>query len=136
LLERGYFNTRRKPAEVGTTARLLFISMAKLETLMTEKRICPEFAARLKGHEIELPPLRTERDLILDALWRHGFYRSNTARFLGISRTTPHLPTYRSWGRSMLRQLAEIAMLLGPTAAHLVQRPQECGTVSGDRRDI
>ena len=174
LLERGYFNTRRKPAKVGTTARLLFISLANLETLMTEKRICPEFAARLKGHEIELPPLRhrledietlfenamvtllsknpetappklsplalrrlvrhdwpgnlpelrataarfaarhtgdsqddlligqilvnspaaqgpplrTERDLILDALWRHGFHRSNTARFLGISRKT------------------------------------------------
>ena len=33
-------------------------------------------------------PLRTERDLILDALWRNGFHRSNTARFLGISRKT------------------------------------------------
>jgi predicted TIM-barrel enzyme/DNA-binding NtrC family response regulator len=34
------------------------------------------------------PPLRTERDLILDALWRNGFHRGNTARFLGISRKT------------------------------------------------
>jgi predicted TIM-barrel enzyme/DNA-binding NtrC family response regulator len=30
----------------------------------------------------------SERDLILDAMWRHGFRRGATARFLGISRKT------------------------------------------------
>lgn len=30
----------------------------------------------------------TERDIILDALWRHGFHRGRTASFLGISRKT------------------------------------------------
>ncbi len=174
LLERGYYNANSKRATVGGTARILFISGKNLRTLLAEKRICPEFGARLKGHEIELPPLlhrledieelfeaaldtllnqneeskrpklspvalrrltrhnwpgnlhelrsvaarfaaghagestddllishllvnspsaerpplRTERDLILDALWRHGFHRSNTAKFLGISRKT------------------------------------------------
>jgi DNA-binding NtrC family response regulator len=34
------------------------------------------------------PLLRTERDLILDALWRNSFHRGNTAKFLGISRKT------------------------------------------------
>lgn len=34
------------------------------------------------------PRLRTERDLILDALWRNSFHRGNTAKFLGISRKT------------------------------------------------
>jgi predicted TIM-barrel enzyme len=174
LLERGYFLTNHKKMKITRTARLLFISEKNLNTLLLEKRVCPEFAARLKGHEIELPPLRhrmedieelfenalttlldkpgessrqhlspvalrklmrhdwpgnlpelraaaarfaagymedntddsiigqilvsspsvkrqplrTERDLILDALWRHGFHRSNTAKFLGISRKT------------------------------------------------
>ena len=37
---------------------------------------------------VDRQPLRTERDLILVALWRHGFHRSNTAKFLGISRKT------------------------------------------------
>lgn len=174
LLERGYFKTNSKGTKVDRTARLIFISRKNLKTLLAEKRVCPEFAARLKGHEIELPPLRyrledieelfestigtllnrnhdtlrprlspgalrrlmqhdwpgnlpelrataarfiaghpderpddlligqilansssveppplrTQRDLILDALWRHGFHRSNTAKFLGISRKT------------------------------------------------
>lgn len=174
LLERGYFRANPKKTKVQGTVRLLFISGKNLKTLLIEKRVCPEFAARLKGHEIELPPLRhrlediedlfetaldtllnqnhesfhpklspvalrrlmrhdwpgnlpelrataarfvaihtddspddllisqilvnsrsvqhpplrTERDLILDALWRHGFHRSNTAKFLGISRKT------------------------------------------------
>jgi DNA-binding NtrC family response regulator len=30
----------------------------------------------------------SERDVILDSLWRHGFHRGRTARFLGISRKT------------------------------------------------
>ncbi len=174
LLERGYFTASPKKTKVQGTVRLLFISGKNLKTLLIEKRVCPEFAARLKGHEIELPPLRhrledieelfetatktllnqnhealrpnlspvalrrlmrhdwpgnlpelrataarfaarhtgdspddllisqilvnspsvqrpplrTERDLILDALWRQGFHRSNTAKFLGISRKT------------------------------------------------
>lgn len=174
LLERGYFRASSKNMKVRGTVRLLFISAKNLKTLLTEKRVCPEFAARLKDHEIELPPLRhrlediedlfetaintllnqshefqrpqlspvalrhlmrhdwpgnlpelrstaarfaahhtgdssddllisqilvnlpsvqrpslrTERDLILDALWRHGFHRSKTAKFLGISRKT------------------------------------------------
>jgi predicted TIM-barrel enzyme/DNA-binding NtrC family response regulator len=174
LLERGYFTTPAKRKKVHRMARLLFVSGKNLKTLLDEKRVCPEFSARLKGHEIELPPLRhrlediedlfetaidalqnhkreplrprlspvalrrlmrhdwpgnlpelrataarfvsrytgdipddlllgqilvnspsvqrpplrTERDLILDALWRHGFHRSNTAAFLGISRKT------------------------------------------------
>jgi len=174
LLERGYFTASPKRTKVQGTARLLFISGKNLKTLLIEKRVCPEFAERLKGHEIELPPLRhrledieelfetaiktllnqkhesmrpslspvalrrlmrhdwpgnlpelrataarfaarhtgdspddllisqilvnspsvqrsplrTERDLILDALWRQGFHRSNTAKFLGISRKT------------------------------------------------
>lgn len=33
-------------------------------------------------------PLRTERDILLNALWRHGFHRQETANFLGISRKT------------------------------------------------
>jgi len=174
MLERGYYRANPKRTRVRGTARLLFISGKNLKTLQSEKRVCPEFAARIKGHEIELPPLnhrlediddlfenaldtllnhkkesqrlklspvalrrlmrhswpgnlhelrstaarfvarhteessddllisqilvnspsaqrsplRTERDLILDALWRHGFHRSNTAKFLGISRKT------------------------------------------------
>lgn len=32
--------------------------------------------------------IATERDLILDALWRHGFHRGKTAAFLGVSRKT------------------------------------------------
>ncbi|PVB62415.1 phosphoenolpyruvate hydrolase family protein [Labrenzia sp. 011] len=31
---------------------------------------------------------RTEREIILDALWRHGFHRGRTAEFLNISRKT------------------------------------------------
>jgi predicted TIM-barrel enzyme/DNA-binding NtrC family response regulator len=174
LLERGYFKTNPKGSKEHRTVRLIFISGGNLKTLLAEKLVCPEFAARLKGHEIELPPLRhrledigelfettidtllnrnhdalrpklspgalrrlmrhdwpdnlpelrataaryvaihaedspddlligqilansssvkhqalrTQRDLILDALWRHGFHRSNTAKFLGISRKT------------------------------------------------
>ena len=30
----------------------------------------------------------SERDMVLDALWRHGFHRGRTAAFLGISRKT------------------------------------------------
>ena len=30
----------------------------------------------------------SERDMLLDALWRHGFHRGRTAAFLGISRKT------------------------------------------------
>lgn len=37
-------------------------------------------------HPAAHPP--SERSLILDALWRHGFHRGNTARFLGIARKT------------------------------------------------
>ncbi|MFA7439105.1 phosphoenolpyruvate hydrolase family protein [Castellaniella sp.] len=33
-------------------------------------------------------PVRTERDVVLNALWRHGFHRQETANFLGISRKT------------------------------------------------
>lgn len=32
--------------------------------------------------------VRNERDVLLDALWRHGFHRGATAAFLGISRKT------------------------------------------------
>lgn len=42
----------------------------------------------VNSSSVRPPPLRTERDLILDALWRHGFHRSNTAKFMGISRKT------------------------------------------------
>ncbi len=174
LLERGYYRASANKEKIRETARLLFVAGKNLSTLLAENRVCPEFAARLKGHEIELPPLRhriedieelfataintllsqspeaarpklspvalrrlmrhhwpgnlpelrataarfvathtgdspddrlisqilvnaspvrhtplrTERDLILDALWRNGFHRSNTAKFLGISRKT------------------------------------------------
>ena len=36
----------------------------------------------------EEPDLRTEKDRIVDALWRHGFNRTRTAEALGISRKT------------------------------------------------
>lgn len=172
FLERGYFNNPQRRRVQGS-ARLLFTSTKNLETLTKEGRISPNFAAHLKNHEIELPPLRnrledigelfenalgallsqtpetgpprlsavalrclmrhdwsgnlpelrsvaarfaeshatdsqddqllsriinaspsqplplrTERDFILDALWRNGFHRGNTAKFLGISRKT------------------------------------------------
>ena len=32
--------------------------------------------------------MSSERDILLDALWRHGFHRGKTAAFLGISRKT------------------------------------------------
>jgi two-component system response regulator AtoC len=173
LLERGYFTSSPQRSRIKGSARLLFTSTKNLKTLVAEDRISPNFAAQLKNHEIELPPLRnrledigelfenaldallaptpesglprlspvairclmrhdwpgnlpelrsiaarfverqsddspdddvlnrimnasasqqpslrTERDLILDALWRNGFHRSNTAKFLGISRKT------------------------------------------------
>ena len=174
LLERGYYKTSPQKRKILRSARLLFVSGKSLNTMLSENRISPEFAARLKGHEIELPPLRhrledigelfedalstllnktpksprsslspvalrrlmhhdwpdnlpelrsaaarfaalhgedipedlligqilvncpsaqhppvrAERDLILDALWRNGFRRGDTAKFLGISRKT------------------------------------------------
>lgn len=39
-----------------------------------------------EDHRTQRPA--SERDMILDALWRHGFHRGRTARFLGISRKT------------------------------------------------
>ncbi len=33
-------------------------------------------------------PIGNERDIILDALWRHSFHRGRTAQFLGVSRKT------------------------------------------------
>jgi DNA-binding NtrC family response regulator len=79
LLERGYFKTNLKATKVDRTARLIFISRKNLKTLLVKY---------LPIHHLLSPPLRTQRDLILDALWRHGFHRSNTAKFLGISRKT------------------------------------------------
>ena len=42
----------------------------------------------LRTSEIYPSHAGSERDLILDALWRHGFHRGRTAQFLGISRKT------------------------------------------------
>ena len=36
----------------------------------------------------DAPLIRTEKDGIVDALWRHGFNRTQTAEALGISRKT------------------------------------------------
>ncbi|MBL8269200.1 phosphoenolpyruvate hydrolase family protein [Steroidobacter sp.] len=36
----------------------------------------------------KLPLPTSERDIILDALWRHGFHRGRTANFLGVCRKT------------------------------------------------
>jgi len=52
----------------------------------------PVQPAELRGllHDEETSPaaFRTEKDRIVDALWRHGFNRSKTAAALGISRKT------------------------------------------------
>lgn len=56
------------------------------------ERIDDDTAARLLAaesvHSVHLGHPASERDVILDALWRHGFNRSRTARFLGIARRT------------------------------------------------
>lgn len=47
-----------------------------------------EVAPLLEAGQAEEPELPTEKDRIVDALWRHGFNRTRTAEALGISRKT------------------------------------------------
>ncbi|NIA69427.1 hypothetical protein HBA54_12575 [Pelagibius litoralis] len=47
-----------------------------------------ELSALLHQEGGEVSTSRTEKDRIVDALWRHGFNRSRTAEVLGVSRKT------------------------------------------------
>lgn len=47
-----------------------------------------ELALLLEDDRAAVPEGRTEKDLVVDALWRHGFNRTQTARALGMSRKT------------------------------------------------
>jgi DNA-binding NtrC family response regulator len=53
-------------------------------------RVDEEAVQRLLAGDTERGRRRvaSERDIVLDALWRHGFHRGRTAAFLGISRKT------------------------------------------------
>lgn len=56
---------------------------------MTTEWVDEATAAQLLGAEDKrIARPASERDVILDALWRHGFHRGRSARFLGISRKT------------------------------------------------
>ncbi len=63
---------------------------ARLLAHHTGGRVDEETANRLLDGETSRGRRRlsSERDVILDALWRHGFHRAETASFLGISRKT------------------------------------------------
>lgn len=47
-----------------------------------------EVAQLLDNERAAMPEGRSEKDLVVDALWRHGFNRTQTAQALGISRKT------------------------------------------------
>lgn len=63
---------------------------AKLVAHHAGGRVDEEAVQRLLAGEAERGRRRmaSERDIVLDALWRHGFHRERTAAFLGISRKT------------------------------------------------
>ena len=63
---------------------------AKLVAHHAGGRVDEEAVKRLLSGEAERGRRRvaSERDIVLDALWRHGFHRDRTAAFLGISRKT------------------------------------------------
>ena len=63
---------------------------AKLVAQHAGGRVDEEVVRRLLSGEAERGRRRvaSERDIVLDALWRHGFHRGRTAAFLGISRKT------------------------------------------------
>lgn len=63
---------------------------AKLVSHYAGGRVDEEAVRRLLSGEAERGRRRvaSERDIVLDALWRHGFHRGRTAAFLGISRKT------------------------------------------------
>ncbi len=63
---------------------------AKLVSHHAGGRVDEEAVRRLLSGEAEPGRRRvaSERDIVLDALWRHGFHRGRTAAFLGISRKT------------------------------------------------
>ena len=47
-----------------------------------------EFVHLLEKQHTPVPELRSEKDLVVDALWRHGFNRTRTAEALGMTRKT------------------------------------------------
>lgn len=47
-----------------------------------------ELAPLLEKAPAAVPEVRSEKDLVVDALWRHGFNRTRTAEALGMSRKT------------------------------------------------
>lgn len=47
-----------------------------------------ELAPLLEKEPVPVPEVRSEKDLVVDALWRHGFNRTRTAEALGMSRKT------------------------------------------------
>lgn len=47
-----------------------------------------ELAPLLEKEPLPDPELRSEKDLVVDALWRHGFNRTQAAEALGVSRKT------------------------------------------------
>lgn len=63
---------------------------AKLVSSHAGGRVDEDSVQRLMSGEAERGRRRvaSERDIVLDALWRHGFHRGRTAAFLGISRKT------------------------------------------------
>jgi len=63
---------------------------AKLIANHAGGRVDEEAVQRLLSGETDRGRRRvtSERDIVLDALWRHGFHRGHTAAFLGISRKT------------------------------------------------
>lgn len=71
-------------------------NLAELRTFAT-RLLAADTGARVDERAVadlfDAPALPTprpasERDVILDALWRHGFHRGRTANFLGVSRKT------------------------------------------------
>ena len=90
LLERGYFTNSPQRRKIQGTARLIFISRKNLSSLLSEERVSPDFAAYLKNHEIELPPLRHRAEDIgelfenaLDALLTQTPEAQRPAAFAG-----------------------------------------------------
>ena len=61
----------------------------RLAAAMNTERVDDAMVAQLlAGESTRIASPASEREVILDALWRHGFHRGRSARFLGISRRT------------------------------------------------
>lgn len=58
------------------------------DTPIQPAELLPSLRADDDGAAPPQPDSRTEKDRVVDALWRHGFNRSRTAAALGISRKT------------------------------------------------